>query len=111
VIDVTVFEYLQTLPQDLFEATLMGLMGVPMDEKQEAAFHEWMNKPASDFFPNTEEVSAMDANTILIEIGKTIKKMNDAEKEELRRALLGYCETCDRINQRLADEQKAVSDG
>ncbi len=108
---MTVFEYLQTLPQDLFEATLMGLMSVPMEETAEKAFHDWMNKPASDYFPNTDDVGAMDADAILVEIGKTIKKMDDAEKEELRRALLCYCETCDRINQRLADIKKAVSGG
>lgn len=40
---MTVFEYLQQLPQSLFEATLMGLMGIPFNPIQEAQFHEWMN--------------------------------------------------------------------
>ena len=97
---MTVFEYLQQLPQDLFEATLMGLMGIPMEENVEAFFHEWMNKPYDQYFPSVEKISGLD-----------IEKMLEQEQENLRRSLIGYCEVCDRINQSLAEKQRTVNDG
>ena len=106
---MTVFEYLQQLPQDLFEATLMGLMGVPMEEKAEGVFHEWMSKPYDEFFPSVEKISAMEKDQVLVELSKSIKKMSEEDKEMLRRSLIGYCEVCDGINQRLANKQKAVN--
>ena len=100
---MTVFEYMQQLPQPLFEATLMGLMGIPIDPVREAVFHDWMNSPYEETFktiniPPTDELLAL--------LGREIQKLSPEQQEQMRNAMKNYCEVCDCINQNLADAQK-----
>lgn len=108
---MTVFEYMQQLPQDLFEATLMGLMGIPFNPVQEAQFHEWMNSPYEETFAAGKSIDPelfMDAaeTEALAILGREIQKLPQEKQDQLKEAMKSYCEVCDCINQSLADAQK-----
>ena len=47
------YEYIISLPRDLFEATLLGLMGVPVGGEEEKKLHDWLDSPAEESFPLT----------------------------------------------------------
>lgn len=108
---MTVFEYMQQLPQPLFEATLMGLMGIPIDPVREAVFHDWMNSPYEETFKTDAVISADTINMpstdeLLALLGREIQKLSPEQQEQMRNAMKNYCEVCDCINQNLADAQK-----
>ena len=107
---MTVYEYLIRLPRPLFEATLLGLMGFPLDSEKEAWFHEWMDRPYDDVFPScnlsslqSEAVVPLDHMTMLL--GKMASTLATEKQEQLRDAMKNYCEVCDYINNRLAKQQ------
>lgn len=106
---MTVYEYLIKLPRPLFEATLLGLMGIPLNPEKEAWFHEWMDRPY-DVFPfcnlsslQSEAVVPLDHMTMLL--GKTASTLPAEKQEQLRSAMKNYCEICDYINDHLARQQ------
>lgn len=108
---MTVFEYLQQLPQGLFEATLMGLMGIPFNPIQEAKFHDWMDSPYEKTFNTGKSISPslfMDAaeTEALAILGREIQKLPQEKQVQLKEAMKSYCEVCDCINQSLAATQK-----
>lgn len=102
---MTVYEYLIRLPQSLFEATLMGLMGVGMSDAQEATFHDWMNSPYEESFPNCEKPVFQPSSMTMI-LGKAAETLPADKQEQLKHAMREYCEVCDYINQNLVDQQK-----
>lgn len=108
---MTVFEYLRTLPQPLFEATLLGLMGFPINSEREEWFHDWMNQPYEKYFPQSNLSVATGSLTIPLDhmtmlLGKTAETLPKEKQEQLAHAMREYCEVCDYINQCLADQQK-----
>lgn len=108
---MTVFEYLQQLPQSLFEATLMGLMGIPFNPIQEAQFHEWMNSSYEKTFNAGKSIDPslfMDAaeTEALAILGREIQKPPQEKQIQLKEAMKSYCEVCDCINQSLVGAQK-----
>ena len=107
----TVYEYLHALPQPLFEATLLGLMGLPLDTEKEEWFHKWMERPYNEVFP-TYNLSALKSsittplNHMTMLLGKTAETLPKEKQEQLAHAMREYCEVCDYINQGLANQQK-----
>ena len=109
--NMTVYEYLIRLPQPIFEATLMGLMGIGMNERQKNAFHKWMERPCDDVFPScnlsglqSESVVPLDHMTMLL--GKMASTLPTEKQEQLRDAMKNYCEVCDYINNSLVSQQR-----
>lgn len=107
----TVYEYLCALPQPLFEATLLGLMGFPLDSEREKWFHEWMERPYRDVFPicnlsslRSDATVPLDHMTMLL--GKMASDLPTEKQEQLRNAMKNYCEVCDYMNNSLASQQK-----
>lgn len=107
---MTVYEYLCALPQELFEATLLGLMGFPLNPEKEAWFHDWMQRPYDEVFPvcnlsalQSDVTVPLDHMTMLL--GKTASTLPVEKQEQLRNAMKNYCEVCDYINNQLADQQ------
>lgn len=110
--DMTVYEYIRSLPQPLFEATLLGLMGFPLNPEKEAWFHEWMNRPYSEIFPlsNPSETAGdimVPVGYLTVLLGKTASTLPPEKQKQLRDAMKNYCEVCDFANDRLAEQQKA----
>lgn len=108
----TVYEYLHALPQPLFEATLLGLMGFPLDPEEEAWFHKWMERPYNEVFPICNLSSLRSSATIPLDhmtalLGKMASTLPVDKQEQLRDAMKNYCEVCDFANDRLAEQQKA----
>lgn len=100
---MTVFEYLQQLPQDLFEPALMGLMGIPFDPIQEDQFLEWMNSPYEEtFFADKYNNSALFMDAAETEafaiLGREIQKLPQEKQDRLKKSMRNYCEICDCIN-------------
>ena len=76
---MTVFEYMQQLPQPLFETdAVISADAINM--------------------PPTDELLAL--------LGREIQKLSPEQQEQMRNAMKNYCEVCDCINQNLADAQK-----
>lgn len=110
--DMTVYEYIQSLPQPLFEATLLGLMGLPLNPEKEAWFHEWMNRPYDEVFPRSDLTATAGETTVPLDhmtmlLGKMASTLPADKQEQLRDAMKNYCEVCDFVNDRLAEQQKA----
>lgn len=108
---MTVYEYLISLPRPLFEATLLGLMGLPLNPEKEKWFHEWMDRPYDDVFPACDlsdlygdESVPSDHMTMLL--GKMASTLPAEKQEQLRDAMKNYCEVCDYVNNSLASQQK-----
>lgn len=89
---MTVYEYLIRLPQPLFEATLMGLMGLPVNSPQEDVIHEWLQSPCEKYFG--QEAAKDIANTSQI-VGRNFTALFDEEQEKIRRAMKDYFELCE----------------
>lgn len=100
---MTVFQYLQSLPQDLFEATLASLMGFELASPQEDTLHKWLNMPYEKYF--TSDNAALPETPMSL-IGREAAKLPKEQQEKLRNAMREYCEVCDTINQNLVSEQK-----
>ncbi len=49
-------EYIKSLKNDLFDATLMGLMGIELASPQEDALTKWLDSPVDPRFSEQEEV-------------------------------------------------------
>ncbi|MDD5022320.1 MAG: hypothetical protein PHR82_09370 [Endomicrobiaceae bacterium] len=49
-------EYIKSLKNDLFDATLMGLMGIELASPQEDALTKWLDSPVDPRFLGQEEV-------------------------------------------------------
>lgn len=110
---MNVYEYLISLPQTLFEATLLGLMGFPLDPEKEAWFHEWMERPYSDVFPTCNLSGLRSSATMPLDhmamlLGKTASTLPAEKQEQLKDAMKNYCEVCDYINNNLANAQRGV---
>ena len=108
---MTVFQYLQTMPQPLFEATLLGLMGFPINPEREEWVHRWMNEPHDKWFPKTtlstltgDMTVPLDHMTMLL--GKTAETLPRDKQEKLSHAIREYCEVCDYVNNQLAEQQR-----
>ena len=108
---MTVFQYLQTMPQSLFEATLLGLMGFPINPEREEWVHKWMNEPHDKWFPKTtlstltgDMTVPLDHMTMLL--GKTAETLPRDKQEKLSHTIREYCEVCDYVNNRLAEQQR-----
>lgn len=99
----TVYEHLILLPQSLFEASLLSLMGFPLDSEKKEWFHEWMNRPYSDVFPtNTfsdpqSDIATSPDHTPTL-LGKMISTLPVEKQEQLKDAMKNYCEVCDYIS-------------
>lgn len=52
-------EYLKALRNDLFDAILMGLMGIPLDSKQEQALTDWLDSPVDSRFFEDDKCSEL----------------------------------------------------
>ena len=85
---MTVFQYLQTMPQPLIEATLLGLMGFPINPEREEWIHKWMNEPHDKWFPKTtlstltgDMTVPLDHMTMLL--GKTAETLPRDKQEKL----------------------------
>lgn len=109
---MTVFQYLQCLPQPIFEATLLGLMGLPINPDREAWFHEWMNKPYDEVFPTSNP--SIVAGNLTIPLDSMITMLQDAadilspeNQEKLLRATNDYCAVLDHVRQ-IVNHQKNV---
>ena len=107
----TVYEYLCDLPQPLFEATLLGLMGFQLDPEKESWFHEWMERPYGDVFPMCNLSSLRNSTTILLDhmsmlLGKTASMLPVEKQTQLKDAMKNYCEVCDYINNHATNIQK-----
>ncbi len=107
----TVFEYLQNLPQPLFEATLLGLMGFPMNADCEEWFHKWMQRPYTDVFsetnsPLTDSALTIPLGRMFTMLGKRISDLPIDKQDKLKNAMKDYCEVCDSINQDIATQEK-----
>lgn len=109
---MTVFQYLQTMPQSLFESTLLGVMGFPITPEREEWIHKWMNDPYDKWFPKanlsvlTGDVAIpLDHMTMLL--GKTAENLPKGQQEKLSHAMREYCEVCDYVNNQLATQQNA----
>lgn len=74
---MTVYERMKSLPRELFESTLLGLMGIPIGSEGEKRLHDWLDSPAEESFPITA----------VFEKGK-YEECADA----LLEALIGLCE-------------------
>ena len=48
---MNVYEYMTSLPRELFESTLLGLMGIPIGGEEEKRLHAWLDSPAEESFP------------------------------------------------------------
>lgn len=109
---MTVYEYLISLPQPLFEATLMGLMGLSLNSEQESVFHEWMQSPYKKYF-DTDIAEILEKSgelTVPVRLlGCTFSTLPMDKQTRLRNALKDYCEVCDDINQYLAEQRKGES--
>lgn len=107
----TVYEYLHALPQPLFEATLLGLMGFPLDPERDMWMHEWMERPCNEVFPKCSLADWKSGNILPINsmtmLGKVAAILPANKQEQLRNAMKNYCEVCDFVNDRLAEQQKA----
>ena len=106
---MTVYDYLISLPRPLFEATLLGLMGNPINPEREEWIHQWMNEPYDKWFPKTN-LSALTGDMIVpldhmaMLLGKTAETLPKDKQEKLSHAMQEYCEICDYVNNRLAKQ-------
>lgn len=109
---MTVYEYIRSLPQPLFEAMLLGLMGLPLNPEKEAWFHEWMSRPYDEVFPRSDLTATTGETTVPLDhmtmlLGKMASTLPADKQKQLRDAMKNYCEVCDFANDRLAEQQKA----
>ena len=63
----TVYDYLHALPQPLFEAFVLNLMGSPLTEDHQRRFHEWIQQPYDKVLPA--------CNLLMLKSGMTIDCM------------------------------------
>lgn len=108
----TVYDYLHALPQPLFEAFILNLMGHPLTEDRQKWFHEWMEQPYDKVFPacNLSELKSsltmpLDHMTMLL--GKTAETLPIDKREKLKNAMKDYCEVCDYVNNQLVEQQSS----
>ncbi len=107
---MTVFQYLQTMPQPLLETTLLGLMGFPINPEREEWMHKWMNEPYDKWFPKANLSALTGDMTVPLDhmtmlLGKTVETLPRDKQEKLSRAMREYCEVCDYVNNQLAERQ------
>lgn len=108
--NMTVFQYLQTMSQPLFEATLLGLMGFPVNPEREGWIHQWMNEPYDKWFSKSDLSTLAGDMTVPLDhmtmlLGKTAETLPKDEQEKLSHAMREYCEVCDYINNQLTEQQ------
>ncbi len=105
----TVYDYLHAMPQPLFEAFVLNLMGNPLTEDRQRWFHEWMQQPYDKVFPACNLSMLKSGLTIPLDhmtmlLGKTAETLPPDKQEKLKNAMMDYCEVCDYINQELASK-------
>ncbi len=108
---MTVYEYIRSLPQPLFEATLLRSMRFPFDPEWDMWIHEWMERLCSEVFPKYSLNDWRSSNMLPVNsmtlLGKAAATLPADKQEQLRDAMKNYCEVCDFVNDRLAEHQKA----
>ena len=109
---MTVFQYLQTMPQPLFGEILLMLMGEPINPEREKWIHKRLNEPHDKCFPKAN-LSALPGDMTVpldhmaILLGKTTGTLPRDKQEKLSQAMREYCEVCDYVNNQLAEQQNS----
>ena len=76
-------KYLKMLRDDLFDATLMGLMGLPLCSEAETKLKEWLDSPLDKRFE--ECVTSVNHITLdefrgICELGESKQQINSEDK-------------------------------